>query len=118
LAVDFLLGLFAAGWPPDQILESYPTLTPGRLLTDCGIADDEEWLSLRWSRDRKDLSALARSDRGGAGVKLVDFDIAGTLTPTDEADSVCYLCAFKEEGAERLTEDFRDWETFVRCLTA
>ena len=28
LAVDFLLGLFAAGWTPDQILENYPTLTP------------------------------------------------------------------------------------------
>lgn len=27
LSVDFLLGLFAAGWTPDQVLESYPTLT-------------------------------------------------------------------------------------------
>jgi uncharacterized protein (DUF433 family) len=31
LAVDFLLGLFAAGWTPDQILENYPTLTPEAL---------------------------------------------------------------------------------------
>lgn len=31
LAVDFLLGLFAAGWSPDQILENYPTLTPESL---------------------------------------------------------------------------------------
>lgn len=27
LAVDFLLGLLGAGWTPEQILESYPTLT-------------------------------------------------------------------------------------------
>lgn len=31
LAVDFLLGLFAAGWTSDQILENYPTLTPEAL---------------------------------------------------------------------------------------
>jgi uncharacterized protein (DUF433 family) len=27
LAVDFILGLFAAGWTMEQVLESYPTLT-------------------------------------------------------------------------------------------
>ena len=27
LAVDFILGLFAAGWTTQQVLESYPTLT-------------------------------------------------------------------------------------------
>ncbi|MEJ7813161.1 MAG: DUF433 domain-containing protein [Gemmatimonadaceae bacterium] len=27
LSVDFLLGLFAAGWTPEQALASYPTLT-------------------------------------------------------------------------------------------
>lgn len=27
LSVDFLLGLFAAGWTPDQVLVSYPTVT-------------------------------------------------------------------------------------------
>jgi uncharacterized protein (DUF433 family) len=27
LSVDFLLGLFAAGWSHEQVLESYPTLT-------------------------------------------------------------------------------------------
>ncbi len=27
LSVDFLLGLFAAGWTPEQVLESYPGLT-------------------------------------------------------------------------------------------
>jgi uncharacterized protein (DUF433 family) len=27
LAVDFLLGLFAAGWTQEQVLENYPTLT-------------------------------------------------------------------------------------------
>jgi uncharacterized protein (DUF433 family) len=30
-AVDFILGLYAAGWTQRQILESYPTLTPEAL---------------------------------------------------------------------------------------
>lgn len=28
LSVEFLLGLFGAGWTEQQVLESYPTLTP------------------------------------------------------------------------------------------
>lgn len=31
LAVDFLLGLFAAGWTHQQVLDSYPQLTPDAL---------------------------------------------------------------------------------------
>jgi uncharacterized protein (DUF433 family) len=31
LAVDFILGLFAAGWTQQQVLESYPSLTPETL---------------------------------------------------------------------------------------
>ncbi len=31
LAVDFLLGLFAAGWTLEQVLSSYPQLTPDAL---------------------------------------------------------------------------------------
>jgi len=31
LAVDFILGLFAAGWTEEQVLENYPTLTPEAL---------------------------------------------------------------------------------------
>lgn len=31
LAVDFILGLFAAGWTEQQILENYPRLTPNAL---------------------------------------------------------------------------------------
>ena len=31
LAVDFILGLFAAGWTEQQVLENYPTLTPDAL---------------------------------------------------------------------------------------
>jgi uncharacterized protein (DUF433 family) len=27
LAVDFILGLYAAGWTEEQVLESYPTLS-------------------------------------------------------------------------------------------
>jgi len=29
LAVDFILRLFASGWTEQQVLENYPTLTPG-----------------------------------------------------------------------------------------
>ncbi|MFS8811799.1 DUF433 domain-containing protein [Synechococcus sp. R55.7] len=28
LSVEFILGLFSAGWTEKQILENYPTLTP------------------------------------------------------------------------------------------
>jgi uncharacterized protein (DUF433 family) len=31
LAVDFLLGLFAAGWTHEQVLASYPQLSPEAL---------------------------------------------------------------------------------------
>ena len=31
LAADFLLGLFAAGWTQEQVLSSYPQLTPEAL---------------------------------------------------------------------------------------
>lgn len=31
LAVDFLLGLFAAGWTTEQVLASYPQLSPDAL---------------------------------------------------------------------------------------
>ncbi|HDQ72711.1 MAG TPA: DUF433 domain-containing protein [Chloroflexi bacterium] len=31
LAVDFILGLFANGWTEQEVLESYPTLTPQAL---------------------------------------------------------------------------------------
>ena len=31
LSVDFILGLFAAGWGADQVLDNYPTLTADAL---------------------------------------------------------------------------------------
>lgn len=31
LSVEFMLGLFAAGWTEQQVLENYPTLTPEAL---------------------------------------------------------------------------------------
>ena len=31
LTIDFLLGLFAAGWTQDQVLANYPQLTPEAL---------------------------------------------------------------------------------------
>ena len=31
LSVEFLLGLFSAGWSEHQVLENYPTLSPGAL---------------------------------------------------------------------------------------
>lgn len=40
LAVDFLLGLYAAGWSEAQILENYPTLTPEALRAVHAFAAD------------------------------------------------------------------------------
>ncbi len=31
LSVEFILGLFAAGWTEKQVLDNYPTLTPQSL---------------------------------------------------------------------------------------
>jgi uncharacterized protein (DUF433 family) len=31
LSVEFILGLFAAGWTEEEMLENYPTLTPEAL---------------------------------------------------------------------------------------
>ncbi len=31
LSVDFLLGLFAAGWTAEQVIKNYPSLTPDAL---------------------------------------------------------------------------------------
>ncbi len=31
LSVEFILGLFAAGWTEEQVLENYPTLAPESL---------------------------------------------------------------------------------------
>lgn len=38
LSVDFLLGLFGAGWTQEQVLESYPALTPEALRAVCEYA--------------------------------------------------------------------------------
>jgi uncharacterized protein (DUF433 family) len=40
LAVDFLLGLFAAGWTHDQVLANYPGLTPESLRAIFAFAAD------------------------------------------------------------------------------
>lgn len=51
LAVDFLLGLFAAGWSHQQVLESYPALTPDALRAVFAFAaeamHDESFYSVR-----------------------------------------------------------------------
>jgi len=31
LSVEFVLGLFAQGWTPEQVLDNYPTLRPADL---------------------------------------------------------------------------------------
>ncbi len=38
LSVEFLLGLFAAGWTEEQFLENYPNLTPEALRAVCQFA--------------------------------------------------------------------------------
>lgn len=40
LGVEFLLELFAAGWTHDQVLESYPHLTPDALRAVFAFAAD------------------------------------------------------------------------------
>lgn len=40
LAVDFVLGLFAAGWTREQVLENYPSLTADALKAVFAYAAD------------------------------------------------------------------------------
>ncbi|MCX5914065.1 MAG: DUF433 domain-containing protein [Deltaproteobacteria bacterium] len=40
LSVEFILGLFAAGWPEQQVLENYPTLKKESLLVVFALATD------------------------------------------------------------------------------
>ena len=40
LSVEFLLGLFAAGWTEQQVLENYPTLTKESLRAVFAFATD------------------------------------------------------------------------------
>jgi uncharacterized protein (DUF433 family) len=40
LSVEFILGLFAAGWTEQQILENYPTLTKDSLRAVFAFATD------------------------------------------------------------------------------
>ena len=51
LAVEFLLGLFAAGWTLEQVLESYPSLSPEALRAVFAFAaeslQDESLYSVR-----------------------------------------------------------------------
>lgn len=51
LAVEFLLGLFAAGWTSDQVLENYPSLSPEALRAVFAFAaeslQDESLYSVR-----------------------------------------------------------------------
>jgi uncharacterized protein (DUF433 family) len=39
LSVEFLLGLFAAGWTEQQVLETYPALTSEKLRVTLAAAD-------------------------------------------------------------------------------
>jgi uncharacterized protein (DUF433 family) len=41
LSVEFLLGLFAAGWTEEQVLEKYPTLTSPNLRAALVAADSQ-----------------------------------------------------------------------------
>lgn len=41
LSVEFLLGLFAAGWTQQQVLEKYPELTPEKLRAALAAADPQ-----------------------------------------------------------------------------
>ncbi|MEG4803996.1 DUF433 domain-containing protein [Microcoleus sp. ARI1-B5] len=41
LSVEFLLGLFAAGWTEQQVLEKYPALTSTKLRAALAAADSQ-----------------------------------------------------------------------------
>jgi uncharacterized protein (DUF433 family) len=41
LSVEFLLGLFAAGWTEQQVLEKYPALTSEKLRAALAAADSQ-----------------------------------------------------------------------------
>ncbi|MBE9186756.1 DUF433 domain-containing protein [Microcoleus sp. LEGE 07076] len=41
LSVEFLLGLFAAGWTEEQVLEKYPALTSEKLCAALAGADSQ-----------------------------------------------------------------------------
>ncbi|WP_293128361.1 DUF433 domain-containing protein [Microcoleus sp. bin38.metabat.b11b12b14.051] len=41
LSVEFLLGLFAAGWTQEQVLEKYPALTSPKLRAALAAADSQ-----------------------------------------------------------------------------
>jgi len=41
LSVEFLLGLFAAGWTEQQVLEKYPALTSEKLRSALATADSK-----------------------------------------------------------------------------
>jgi uncharacterized protein (DUF433 family) len=51
LSVDFLLGLLASGWSPEQVLANYPSLTPEGLRAVFAFAaevlKDEGLIALR-----------------------------------------------------------------------
>ena len=59
LAVDFILGLLAAGWTEQQVLENYPTLTPEALRAVFAFAADcirDEALFTFPARAREEVS--------------------------------------------------------------
>ena len=62
LAADFILGLFAAGWTGQQVLENYPTLTPEALRAVFAFAG-EALFTLPRGRRR---GHIERSDRCNA----------------------------------------------------
>ncbi|UNU24234.1 DUF433 domain-containing protein [Microcoleus vaginatus] len=41
LSVEFLLGLFAAGWTEEQVLDKYPALTSEKLRAALAAADSQ-----------------------------------------------------------------------------
>lgn len=51
LSVEFLLGLFAMGWTPQQVLENYPQLSPEALRAVFAFAqvriEEESYLPLK-----------------------------------------------------------------------
>jgi|GEM_PF-153538 len=74
LSVDFILGLFAAGWTEKQVLENYPLLTPEKLRAVLAFAAGgiRKKVSPREGRRMKlDLKEQYIVDRQGLKVAVI-----------------------------------------------
>lgn len=96
LAVDFILGPFAAGWSEQQVLESYPQLTPEALRADFAFAAEyvrDESLFLPRSAEEPAERLLALPSQP-------DFVLNGRLTVIEREQACAALRPLQEFAYE------------------